>query len=144
NNINLLKPNGNFGYRRQGGKDHASPRYIFTELDPITNYIFREEDDEILTYNYMGKQKVEPDFFAPIIPMVLINGAKGIGTGFSTTIYPYNPKEVVSNIKQLINKKELFKMKPWYNGFKGTIEENVKENNKYIIRGKYTVNGNKI
>lgn len=144
NNVNLLKPNGNFGYRRQGGKDHASPRYIFTEIDPITNTIYREEDDEILTYNYVGNQKVEPEFFAPILPMVLINGGQGIGTGWSTNIPPHNPKDVVTNLKRLINGKESVSMIPWYNGFNGTIEKNPKGDEKYIVKGKYRVDGAKV
>ena len=144
NNVNLLKPNGNFGYRRQGGKDHASARYIFTETDPITNTIYREEDDEILTYNYVGNQKVEPEFFAPILPMILINGGQGIGTGWSTNIPPHNPKDVVTNLKRLINEKDSVSMIPWYNGFKGTIEKNPKGDNKYIVKGKYRVDGSKI
>lgn len=139
NNINLLKPNGNFGHRRQGGKDHASPRYIFTEIDPITNYIFREEDDEILNYKQVDGMKVEPDYYAPIIPMVLVNGAQGIGTGFSTTIPPYNPKDIISNIKRLLKNKEMKEMIPWFNGFKGEIEPSNKPN-QYVVKGKYTIN----
>lgn len=139
NNINLLKPNGNFGHRRQGGKDHASPRYIFTEVDPVTNYIFREEDDEILNYKYVDGMKVEPDYYAPIIPMILVNGAQGIGTGFSTTIPPYNPKDIVSNLKRLLKNKQMKEMTPWFNGFKGSIEPANKPN-QYIIKGKYSIN----
>jgi DNA topoisomerase-2 len=144
NNISLLKPNGNFGYRRLGGKDAASPRYIFTELDPITNLIYREEDDEILKYNYLGTQKVEPDVYAPILPMILINGGEGIGTGWSTKIPPHNPKDIVTNLKRLINDKETVQMIPWFNGFKGTIEPNPKKDNTYFVKGKYTVDGSKV
>lgn len=32
NNINILQPLGQFGTRINGGKDAASPRYIFTML----------------------------------------------------------------------------------------------------------------
>lgn len=144
NNINLLKPNGNFGHRREGGKDFASPRYIFTQLDPVTNSIFREEDDELLTYNHVGNQAVEPTFYAPIIPMILVNGAQGIGTGFSTKIPPYNPKDIVTNLKRLINGKDPIKMVPWFNGFKGTIEKISKSDNVFVIKGKYTIDGNKV
>lgn len=144
NNINLLKPNGCFGYRRLGGEDHASPRYIFTQLEPVTSYIFREEDEEILIYNYDDDTQVEPQFYAPIIPMVLVNGAKGIGTGFSVTIYPHKPTDVINNIKLMINGKKPVPMMPWYNGFKGTIELKQGSTNKYTVRGKYTVDGNKV
>lgn len=144
NNINLLKPNGNFGYRRQGGKDHASARYIHTEMDPVTCSIFREEDEEVLRYNYDDNKRVEPINYAPIIPMILVNGTQGIGTGFSTTIPPHNPKDIVANLKRLINDQKSLDMIPWYNGFKGTVEKNPKQDNKYIIKGKYNINGRKV
>ena len=82
NNINLLLPNGQFGTRLQGGKDSASPRYIFTELNPITRKIFINEDDDVLNYLDDDGLKIEPDFYVPIIPIVLINDIQGIGTGF--------------------------------------------------------------
>ena len=144
NNINLLKPNGNFGYRRRGGKDHASARYIFTELDPITNYIIREEDQEILNYNCDNDMRVEPDVFAPILPLGIINGSQGIGTGFSNNVPPHNPRDVVANLKRLINGNDQIDMTPWYNGFKGAIEKNPKQENKYIVSGKYTVDGSNV
>ncbi len=144
NNINLLKPKGNFGSRRVGGKDHASARYIFTQLETITPYIYRAEDEEILKYNYDDAKKVEPTYYAPIIPMILVNGARGIGTGASTNIPQYNPKDIVKNMKRMLEDEEPLQMMPWYNGFKGTIEKNPEKDYKYFVRGKYTVDGNKI
>lgn len=76
NNINLLEPSGQFGTRLQGGKDSASERYIFTRLNKITRHIFAEQDDHILHYLKDDGFPVEPVFYAPIIPMVLVNGAK--------------------------------------------------------------------
>jgi len=144
NNINLLRPNGNFGYRRQGGKDHASPRYIFTELDPVTLTIFRQEDEEILTYNYDDDRQVEPKLYAPIVPIILTNGASGIGTGFSIDVPPYNPRDVVANLKRMINGQEPVDMIPWYNGFKGSVERNPKDERKFIIKGKYNIKGSSV
>ena len=139
NNINLLTPNGNFGYRRRMGKDHASPRYIFTEMEKITPYIFREEDEEILDYNYDDGKRVEPKNYVPIIPMVLVNGASGIGTGFSSSVPCYNPKDIVTNIKRMINDKKPKQMVPWYNGFKGVIEQDDIKDNEFIEKGCYTI-----
>ena len=90
NNINLFDPNGQFGTRLQGGKDSASERYIYTQLNRITRSIFPNADDNILRYLDDDGTPVEPIFYAPIIPMVLVNGSKGIGTGFSTEILPYH------------------------------------------------------
>ena len=126
NNINLLQPEGQFGSRILGGKDAASPRYIFTKLTEITNVIFNKYDNYVLEYLTEEGQQIEPLFYIPIIPMILVNGALGIGTGFSTKIPCYNPLQIVDNIKLLIrgNRMELPDLDPWYDGFKGVIESN--------------------
>jgi DNA topoisomerase-2 len=81
NNINLMAPNGQFGTRAQGGSDAASPRYIFTNLTEIARKVFPIGDDPLLAYQDEDGKKIEPEWFMPIIPMVLVNGADGIGTG---------------------------------------------------------------
>ena len=79
NNINLLTPSGQFGTRRMGGKDHASPRYIFTALEKITRTIFHPDDDELLSYLNDDGLSIEPEYYMPVIPMLLVNGSDGIG-----------------------------------------------------------------
>ena len=124
NNINLLMPNGQFGSRIEGGKDNASPRYIFTCLNNIVKSLFKEDDNYILNYLEDDGTSIEPEFYLPIIPTVLVNGAVGIGTGYSTSIPSYNPKDIIQNIKNLLDDKPTFQMKPWYKNFKGTITQN--------------------
>lgn len=85
-NINLLQPIGQFGSRHQGGKEAASPRYIYTCLSKITRLVFKEEDDHVLNYLEDEGMKIEPNYYAPIVPNILVNGAEGIGTGWSTKI----------------------------------------------------------
>ena len=99
NNINLLLPLGQFGSRLSNGADSASERYIFTQLNKITRTIFSQKDDNILKYLSDDGIPVEPIFYAPIVPMVLINGSKGIGTGFSTDIMCYSPTEIITYLK---------------------------------------------
>ena len=101
NNINLLVPSGQFGTRLKGGEDSASERYIFTLLNKITRTIFPQVDDHILTYLTDDGTPVEPIYYMPIIPMVLVNGSKGIGTGFSTDIMCYNPVDIISYLNIL-------------------------------------------
>jgi len=122
NNINLLLPNGNFGSRRLGGKDSASPRYIFTQLNKLTSLMFRKEDENIYTYVDEDGTLVEPEFYAPIIPFILVNGSEGIGTGFSTYIPPYNPLDIIKNIKLLLKGEEQEDIVPWFRGFKGKVQ----------------------
>ena len=133
NNINLLKPNGNFGSYNAKGKDAGAPRYIFTEINPITYKLFRNEDNKILDYVFEDNKRVEPKLYAPIIPIIIINGTLGIGTGYSSTIPMFNPKEICENIKLLLKGEKQNKLLPWYRGFNGEIEE--EGGGKYITAG---------
>ena len=142
NNINLFEPNGQFGSRLQGGKDSASERYIFTKMMPLTRIIFNKKDDDVLTYLDDDGYTVEPIFYAPIIPMVLVNGCKGIGTGFSTEIPCYNPATIIEYIMLFLEGKEnnMIEFVPYYKGFKGNI---MKESEKrFITYGVYAVKKN--
>lgn len=121
NNINLLYPSGQFGTRATGGKDHASPRYIFTCLSKEAPLIYPVEDLPVLQYVFDDGQQVEPKRFYPILPMVLVNGVKGIGTGWSTDIPPFNPDDIIENIFHRMTGQPLIEMHPWYRGFNGEI-----------------------
>jgi DNA topoisomerase-2 len=143
NNIQMLHPSGMFGTRRIGGKDASAPRYIFTHLEDITGKIFRKEDLGLLNYLEDDGFKVEPSYYVPIIPMVLINGACGIGTGFSTNIPCYNPLDVIEMVKQCIEKggpiEDSGNPIPWYRGFIGTIEEVEGKSGTYVSKGCYNI-----
>lgn len=121
NNINLLMPQGQFGTRLQGGKDAASARYIYTRLAPVTRAIFKEVDDAVLDFQDEEGLAIEPTWYCPIIPMILVNGAEGVGTGWSTSVPCYNPKDIVANVRKFIHGQKLQDMIPWYAGFIGSI-----------------------
>tara|TARA_Y100000741_G_scaffold51210_4_gene35076 strand:+ start:1091 stop:4507 length:3417 start_codon:yes stop_codon:yes gene_type:complete len=142
NNINLFKPKGQFGTRIMGGKDAASERYIFTHLSKITRAIFPEIDDKILTYLQDDGDIVEPIYYTPIIPMILVNGSKGIGTGFSTDIMCHNPIQIIQYLENMLNnEKERGIIEPYYKNFKGTITSCDNTNKKYLIKGSYEILG---
>eukprot|EP00127_Corallochytrium_limacisporum_P004359 Clim_evm42s158 gene=Clim_evmTU42s158 len=133
NNVPLLEPIGQFGTRLAGGKDAASPRYIFTKLNPLARMLFHNDDDGLLNYLEEDDLSIEPEWYMPIIPMVLVNGADGIGTGWSTQVPTYNPHHVIANIRRRMEGEEMTDMIPWYQGFTGNV---VKEaNGKYRIFG---------
>ena len=136
NNVNQLHPSGQFGTRLLGGEDHASARYIFTYLSDWNRLIFRPEDDPILTYLNDDGSSIEPEYYVPIIPMVLVNGAEGIGTGFSTTILQYNPIQIIDNLMLMMDNKPVKEMYPWFKGFKGKVE---KVENGFNVKGTYKV-----
>jgi len=137
NNINLLEPNGQFGTRLQGGDDSASERYIFTMLNTLTRHIFPEADDAVLSYLNDDGTIVEPEYYVPIIPFALVNGISGIGTGFSCSIQPYNPKQLIAYLRNKLSgeSNEAMDFVPYYEGFKGTIVK-VSEN-KFLVKGLY-------
>jgi DNA topoisomerase-2 len=122
NNIPYLYQDGQFGTRLEGGKDAAAARYIFTRLERHTRYIFREEDDPILTYAQVDGETVEPVYYAPILPMILVNGCSGIGTGWSSDIPCFQPEQLIQWIYEWMDAEDSdIELVPWYNGFKGTI-----------------------
>ena len=131
NNVNCLEPSGNFGTRLAGGSDAASPRYIFTRLSPFARKIFSALDEPNYEYNTDDGRQIEPVVYCPVVPMVLINGADGIGTGWSTSIPNYHPVHVVENLKRRMGRlegqngvEEPFRtMVPWFRGWKGISDE---------------------
>ncbi len=138
NNIELLVPAGQFGSRLIGGTDAASPRYIFTRLDDVTQLIFNPLDDPLLKYNETDGVKVEPEYYVPIIPMVLVNGTSGIGTGYSSEIPPHDPRVIIRNLINLMDRNELEEMKPWFRGFDGEVVAK-EDSDAYINKGIYEV-----
>uniref|UniRef100_A0A6Q2XLA8 DNA topoisomerase 2 n=1 Tax=Esox lucius TaxID=8010 RepID=A0A6Q2XLA8_ESOLU len=137
NNLNLLQPMGQFGTRLHGGKDSASPRYIFTMLSPLARLLFPPVDDNLLKYNYDDNQRVEPEWYIPIIPTVLVNGAEGIGTGWASRLPNFDVREIVNNLHRMLNGEEPLPMLPNYKGFRGTIDELM--TNQYMNNGEVAI-----
>ncbi|XP_037467337.1 DNA topoisomerase 2-like [Triticum dicoccoides] len=123
NNINLLKPRGQFGTRLSGGKYPGKAHHICTSLAPITRLIFPKDDDVLLNYLNEEGQSFEPSWYLPVIPMVLVNGCKGFGNGWSSHVPNYNPKDIIANLKRLLHGEAIVPMVPWYKGFKGSVKE---------------------
>jgi DNA topoisomerase-2 len=137
NNVNLFEPNGQFGTRLQGGDDSASERYIFTLLSPLTRNLFPEADDAVLTYMDDDGTPVEPEYYVPILPFVLLNGQSGIGTGFSCSIPAYSPKQIVRYLRQKLRQETTWteQFVPFYDGFTGSVVD--VDGKKFLIKGKY-------
>ena len=145
NNINLLRPVGQFGTRLLGGKDAASPRYIHTQLETITDSIFRKEDSGILDHLDDDGMIVEPKMYFPVVPLLVINGCIGIGTGFSTDIPSHQPEDVVGLLRdRLEGRRDTLNniaLRPWWLGFKGPIQQ--VSDGVWVTRGLYTFDDEK-
>ena len=143
NNINLYIPSGQFGTRLAGGKDHSSSRYIFTRLSKITRLIYHPHDDAILNYLTDDGMSIEPEYYIPIIPMILVNGSEGIGTGFSTFVPKFSPKDLIFQLQQKLKGDHKWgTIKPSYTNYNGDIHQ--VDKTQYITKGKYTIIDNKI
>ena len=138
NNINLLFPGGQFGSRLMGGQDAAQPRYIHTYLEPIVDMMFKKDDANILKYVDDDGDIVEPEYYQPTVPLLVINGALGIGTGFSTNIPPHNPSDVLSLLRDRLHLRRStltgLVLQPWWYGFTGTIHRTA--DSTWVTKGK--------
>lgn len=132
NNLPYFEKDGQFGSKAFGGKDAANARYIFTKCAPLTRLLFPEEDDHLLTYTLDDGDKVEPDYYLPILPTILGNGCTaGIGTGWSCSVPCHNFITIANKVKEWLNNNENFEFEliPYYHNFKGKIEKT--SDNKY-------------
>lgn len=129
NNIALLERDGQFGSRAYGGADAASARYIYTKCKPLTRVLFPRDDDDLLSYTLDDGDKVEPDFYVPVLPIILGNGCTaGIGTGWSCSVPNYNFLDLVRCVHKWLDspgheESGIDNIIPWYHGFTGTIEK---------------------
>ena len=123
-NIPLLYPDGQFGSRLNGGKDAANARYIFTKLGKYTRLLFPQEDDPLLTFIVDDGDQIEPEYYLPILPMILCNGCTaGIGTGWSCTVPQYNPLDLAEAIRKWLCNEPFEELIPWYRGFTGVVKK---------------------
>jgi len=142
NNIEILLPKGQLGSRLDGGKDAASPRYVFVQMNPVTLKVFNTIDNAVLNHLVEDGSQIEPKFYCPIIPMILVNGCHGIGTGFSSSIPQYNPVDLIKNTRRRLIGEEPKDLIPWYRGFKGDIRKTSDGN--FTSHGVYTIKDNTV
>jgi DNA topoisomerase-2 len=141
NNVNLLYPSGGFGSRMGGGtynkkgEDAAQPRYAHTFLSGITMKLFNEHDFPLLQQQEEEGLQIEPKYYVPVLPVVLINGCQGIGTGYSTSVDSYNIIDIAANVKACMNGEPMTEMMPWYKGYNGKIVKT--GDNAFITVGSY-------
>lgn len=147
NNCPVFMAEASFGSRLEGGKDAAQGRYLMTRLRPYVNLLFPSEDDKLLTYKCEGNLTIEPRYYVPILPTILLNGCKGIGTGWSCNIPCFLIKDVLANVRRWIHGEPLVPMLPACSGFSGTITP-VRDNSlsdldmTYEVKGVYNVKEN--
>jgi DNA topoisomerase-2 len=135
NNLPLIEKSGSFGTRSVN--ESAAPRYIFANGSKDFFKIFKYEDDDILIKQEFEGFPIEPKFYLPVLPMILINGSEGVSSGFAQKILGRNPENVKKYLKDFLNskkpKEEL--LDPFYKGFEGTFEKDTEVKNRWFVKG---------
>lgn len=121
NNLSLLQKKGNFGTRF--AQESSASRYIFTYGSENLFNLFRKEDNNILVRQFFEGQEIEPVFYVPNLPVLLINGSEGVSSGFAQKILPRDPKVIKDYIISSFNNDSLPLLPPFYKGFKGSVEQ---------------------
>lgn len=135
NSMPLLDGVGQFGSLRS--PEAGAPRYISARLHP--NFRLLYKDFELLENKLEEGEKIEPEYFLPIIPTVILNGSSGIAIGFATNILNRNPTDVIDACLAVLNGKKIKSLAPWINGFSGSFERDLTNPNTWIIKGSYKI-----
>ena len=132
NNAPLLEEDGQFGSLRS--PQAGAPRYIGTKLSD--NFRLMYKDFDLLNYKEEEGEKIEPEFFLPIIPTVLINGSSGIAVGFATNILNRDVKSVTDSCIKILTGKKIEEIAPSLREFTGDFVQDTENHKRWIIRGK--------
>lgn len=134
NNLALLQGKGNFGTRFTN--EASAPRYIYARKKDYLDDLFIKDDTKVLIEQFFEGSKIEPKFYTPTLPLLLINGSQGISSGFAQNILPRNANEMKEYLLKILDgvKPRKFPM-PSFNGFEGTVIHGDNPN-QFIIQGK--------
>lgn len=130
NNVPFLDGQGNFGSRLV--QEAAASRYIFCRISENFRKIYKDIE---IAPEHEDKEHLPPKFYLPIIPTVLLNGVRGIATGYSTSILPHDLSSVVECVRQAINGDDVSEPVISFPQFRGDVVQT--EDGKYELRGKY-------
>lgn len=134
NNASLLEEDGQFGSLRS--PQAGAPRYIGTKLSDNFRLIYK--DFELLEHKEEEGESIEPKFFLPIVPTVLLNGSSGIAVGFASNVLNRDIKSIIDACVKVLADKNSEEIKPSLNGFTGEFVQDSENNKRWIIRGKFS------
>ena len=133
NNLPLVEKKGNYGTRFSN--EASASRYIFGKGSEYLFKLFKKEDAPILKNQYFEGFKIEPQFYVPTLPVILVNGSEGISSGFAQKILPRDYKKLKKYISdKLAGKNPRGDFTPYFNGFNGTVEQG-ETPNQWLIKG---------
>ena len=139
NNLSVLVPDGQVGSLRV--RSAASPRYVGCHLSPNFRLVYK--DFELIERRNEEGQEIEPLWFLPILPMIIVNASSGLAVGHASNILNRNPKDVVNACIDYLNGKKIKELKPWLSEFSGEWTRDKENKNKWYSKGIYTINEKK-
>lgn len=138
NNIPLLEGDGNFGSAFIN--EAAATRYIFARMNPVLPKLFVQDDFVNLEHQNFEGAKIEPRYYVPTLPLILINGSEGVSIGFAQKILPRNPVELAKWVRQTAERKKITAdLTPYWEGMKCTVEQG-ESDQQWLIKGSFTRN----
>jgi len=133
NNAPLLEEEGQFGSLRS--PQAGAPRYIGTKLSENFRLIYK--DFELLEYKEEEGEEIEPKYFLPIIPTILLNGSSGIAVGFASNVLNRDIKSIIDACLRILSGKQPGELTPSLCGFIGDYIQDTENKKRWIIRGKF-------
>jgi DNA topoisomerase-2 len=133
NNAPLLEEDGQFGSLRS--PQAGAPRYVGTKLSENFRLIYKDFD--LLKFKEEEGESIEPEYFLPIVPTVLLNGSSGIAVGFASNVLNRDIKLIIDSCLRVLSGEAPGEIKPSLNGFKGDYIQDTENNKRWIIRGKF-------
>jgi DNA gyrase/topoisomerase IV subunit A len=136
NSMPLFQGIGQFGSLRS--PEAGAPRYVGVKLN--SNFKLLYKDFELVDSQFEEGEEIEPKFFLPIIPTVLLNGSSGIAVGFATNVLNRNPTDLINACLDVLNeRKKLKELKPWIKNFQGTYEKAPDGERSWLYKGRHEV-----
>lgn len=133
NNAALLEEDGQYGSLR--APQPGAARYIGTKLNDNFRLIYKDFD--LLNYKEEEGESIEPRYFLPIIPTILLNGSSGIAVGFASNVLNRDIKSIIDECGKVLSGKKVSSIKPSLNEFTGEYIQDSDNSKRWIIRGRF-------
>lgn len=135
NSMPIFEGVGQFGSLRS--PEAGAPRYVGVKFNE--NFRLLYKDFDLVESQFEEGEEIEPRFYLPIIPTVLLNGGSGIAVGFATNILNRDPVDLIDACLCCLSGKNLGLLKPWIREFDGTFEAVDGSQKSWLIKGSYVV-----
>jgi DNA gyrase subunit A len=120
NNYPLIDKKGYFGERME--TQAAAARYIEAKLGEVAKVLLFDDMNQVKMVPNYDEKVMEPLGLLPKLPIMLLNGAEGIGTGFSSVIPSFKHNDIIASMKEVIATGKPKKIKPWIRNYSAKVD----------------------